>query len=311
MTAIMTQWAVGFVYLSIVLAAGAEAEALDSAPSATLRFEADASDQQVSIGPSTLAMAISKDELANLHMWASRSFFAQDQPEVVDEVDPDAPPTYPWEISFELGGSGSRGNTDEDNFHTSIRVHHETPKTATDLGVDYRFSQQNGTETKNQTYLFGRREWPLADTPLNLFLGSSLEFDEFKEFDERWAVNAGFGFRAIATEKEKLQLNVGSGFSKEFGSVDDNYKPEALLGLLYRNKLNAHVVLTGSAQYFPNIEDWIDDYRLRGEVALEVALTEGKDWWLKLSAEDHYDNTPTGTDEANDFYYGVSLLFKF
>ncbi|MFG0258650.1 MAG: YdiY family protein [Phycisphaerales bacterium JB043] len=250
-----------------------------------------------------------ENEIAMLSAMARRSFFQDSDPE--PEMDENGEPTYPWDLSFELGGSGSRGNTDEDNLTTAIRARRETPKTVTDLGADYRYSQTNDTETKNQTFLFGRREWNLGDSPWTVFATTSFEFDEFKEFDTRWALAGGFGYRLISRENEKLQLVLGPGFSKEFGSQDDDYKPEALFGLLYRNQLNDSVVLTAAAEYYPNLEDWVDDYRIRSEAALEVALTEGKDWWLKLSVQDNYDNTPSATDEANDFYYGVSLLLKF
>jgi putative salt-induced outer membrane protein YdiY len=259
---------------------------------------------------SVLAMAHTEDEIAVLAAWARRSFLQDSEP-TPELGDDGETPVYPWELSFELGGSGSRGNTDEDNFTTAVRVHRETPKTATDLGVDYRYSQKDDTETKNQTFLFGRREWNLGDSAWTLYVGSSLEFDEFKQFDTRWAASAGVGYRLISKENEKLQFVFGPGFSKEFGSQDDDYKPEALFGLLYRNQLNTNVALTASAEYYPNLEDWVDDYRIRSEAALEVALTEGKDWWLKISVQDNYDNTPSGSDVANDFYYGVSLLFKF
>lgn len=218
-------------------------------------------------------------------------------------------PENPWDLRFELGAAGSRGNSRRDTLRTAFLARRETELLITDLSANYRFGRESGATTENRFFALGRQQWRVPDSRWSYFVEGSVELDEFKDFDARIAASAGLGYRVIDREDESLTIRGGLGASQSIGAPDDDIRPEAIAALDYLKQLNKRTRFTFFAEYVQDLED-TDFYRARGEAALDISLSEDNAWLLKLSVENRYDSNP-GDADRNNFFYGASLVLVF
>lgn len=231
-------------------------------------------------------------------------------------ADEEAPPVEeaekkPWEIRFELGASGSRGNTDRDNVRAAISAVRDTDRMATLVAADYRWAAEEGATTENRFFIRGRNEWKIADSKWSYFVQGDADIDEFKDYNVRVSLFGGLGYRFIDTDEEKFKVRAGLGASRPFGAPEaDRWVFEGLFGVDYYRKLSESVNFTATAEYFPDFED-TREFRARGEAALEIALNNEKTWFLRLNVEDRYESNVGPDADKNDFYYGAAILLVF
>jgi hypothetical protein len=155
----------------------------------------------------------------------------------------------------------------------------------------------------------GRIEWPLADTPWSLYVHTFGEYDEFKQFDFRLSGDAGVEYAFLQTDVSKLKGSVGGSASREWGSADDDVKPELAFGLDWERKLSDRQKASLEIDYYPSIEDF-NDARINSSASWEVVVDPDWGLSLKLSLIDRYDTTPAGA-KHNDINYAVLLLWSF
>jgi putative salt-induced outer membrane protein YdiY len=236
---------------------------------------------------------------------------AGEQPPAEEESPVEEAEENPWEIRFELGASGSRGNTDRDNLRTAITLNRETDRMITFVSADYRWAAETGDTTENRFFLRGRNEWLIEDSRWSYFVQGDADVDEFKDYNVRVSLFGGAGYRFIDTEEERLTGRIGLGASRPFGAAqDDEWVPEGLLGVDYFKKLNESITFTALAEYYPDLED-LNEFRARGEAAVEIALDKDKTWFLRLNVENRYESQVGPGVDKNSFFYGAAILLVF
>jgi putative salt-induced outer membrane protein YdiY len=236
---------------------------------------------------------------------------AGEQPPAEEESPVEEAEAKPWEIRFQLGASGSRGNTDRDNLRTAVTLNRETDRMISFVSADYRWAAENGDTTENRFFLRGRNEWLIEDSRWSYFVQGDADVDEFKDYDVRVSLFGGAGYRFIDTEEERLTGRIGLGASRPFGaSQDDEWVPEGLLGVDYFNKINESVTFTALAEFYPDLED-LNEFRARGEAAVEIALDKDNTWFLRLNVENRYESQVGPGTDKNDFFYGAAILLVF
>lgn len=223
----------------------------------------------------------------------------------VPDPDKDKPK---WTGEFEFGASGSEGNTDRTNIRAGFGAERKEEFEILSLSATYRLGYESGDKNENRLQLSARQEWLIPDSRWSYFVQSSLDVDEFKDYDARLAAAAGFGYRFIETDETTLVGRIGLGGSYEFGGAEE-IVPEGLLGVDFRHRLNDRVDFTANATYFPDLSE-LGEFRLIAESALDVSLQEQGKLMLRLGVRDEYDSHVTNA-EKNDFYYFASLVYKF
>ena len=153
-----------------------------------------------------------------------------------------------------------------------------------------------------------RFDYKLGDSRWSLFQVTRLEYDEFKAFDLRLALNGGIGYAFIRTDTRTLTGRFGAGASREFGGLDDSWVPEAVFGIDYIHKLSDRQRLAITSDYYPSWEDFMD-YRLVTQASWEIVLDQETNLSLKVGLLDRYDSTPQGL-QHNDLDYFITLLWK-
>lgn len=225
-------------------------------------------------------------------------------------IDPEPePPPKIWDGSFELGLDGSEGNSRRFNFRCGVEAKRKTDHDVLKLDLDYHRNTSHSEETAHRAYLDWRYEWLFKESPWTWFGHGTVDYDEFKAFDVRVSIDAGLGYQFIDTETTSFLGRCGGGWSREVGSPDDDYVPEAAFGSEFEHAFSKRQKLKASIEYTPDVSDF-SDFRVNTKAGWEFLLDEEMNLSLKFSVLDRYDSTPHDA-KANDVDYSVTLLWSF
>ncbi|MGB7346106.1 MAG: DUF481 domain-containing protein [Pirellulaceae bacterium] len=215
-----------------------------------------------------------------------------------------------WTNSFELGLDGSQGNAETLAIQTGAELKRKTDAYTLALDFDYRLANNRKVVTEENGRLNIDYDRLLGDSPWSIFGKFGMEWDEFKAFDLRLNLNSGLGYHWIRDDQTTFVTRFGAGASREIGSPDDDWVPEAVFGMDLEHQVNKRNKLKAKVDYFPSWEDF-SNYRVVSDASWEILLSEDDSLSLKLAATDRYDSTPQGGNKANDVYYSLLLLVKF
>ena len=214
-----------------------------------------------------------------------------------------------WTNHAELGLDGSNGNADTLAIQTGLELKRKTDDETFALDLDYRYANSQSVTTEQNGRLNLDYDRLIGDTRWSYFGKFGMEWDTFKAFDLRLNFNGGLGYHWIRNDRTTLVHRFGAGASKEIGSPDDSWIPEAVFGLDGEHRINKYHKVKGKVDYFPSWEDY-SDYRIVTDLAWEILLDDEDNLSLKLAVTDRYDSTPQGA-KPNDLYYSLLLLVKF
>ncbi len=169
-------------------------------------------------------------------------------------------------------------------------------------------TQANGVSTQNNVQFNARHDWLLTESPWSIYALSQLYYDEFQAFDLNANVNSGLGYDFIDSDPMKLSGSVGAGASREFGSINDEWVPEAQFGVDYEHRIVENRRFYAKVDYFPELEDF-NSFRILTDIGWEIELLQPSNMSLKLSATDRYDGDPEGVNPHN-LNYSALLLWK-
>ena len=220
-----------------------------------------------------------------------------------------APPVRLWKGNFELGFNGSEGNSETLNFRFGFDAKRKTDANILDLDLDYHKRTADNKETANRMFLDSRYEWLHGDSPWTSFVHQTAEYDEFKAYNVRVALDLGVGYQFLDNDATSLMGRLGSGVSHEIGGPDRNVVPELTWGLELEHQLTKRQKFRASTEYVPDVTDFAD-FRLTTKLDWEVLLDEDWNLSLKLGILDRYDSTPNGS-KPNDLDYSITLLWNF
>lgn len=213
-----------------------------------------------------------------------------------------------WESSFEFGINGTTGNTESMSFRVGSDVKRKDKCNTLALNIAYARTTADGAETQHNALLSLRDDWDLFGSPWSLFVKETTEYDEFKNFDLRWAANGGLGYYFVKNDNGSLKGRFGAGVSQEIGGTDGRYKPEAVFGVDYEKQLTKKQKLEVNLEYLP---EWngFTNFRAEAKASWAIQLDAAANLSLKLSVIDRYDSTPEG-NKPNDLDYALLLLWK-
>jgi len=222
-------------------------------------------------------------------------------------------PTYwfqppDWDTGVELGLNGASGTSNSFSLRTGAYIKRENKKRKVDFSIYHNRTKAAGVETQNNAQMKFRHDWLFAESPWTIYFQNQLYYDEFQAFDLNLNLNAGVGYRFIKNDWTELTGRFGSGASREFGGVSDDWIPEAQFGIDYEQKVTATQKFYATVDYFP---EWAEfgNYRLLTDIGYEVELVVPSNVSLKFAATDRYDSSPDGVDPHN-LNYSVLLLWK-
>ncbi len=213
----------------------------------------------------------------------------------------------PWDVGFELGLNGSEGVNEALSLRSGGHIRRKTKNWKVDSSLVYNKNSANNVETQNNALLDLRLDRFLKDSPWSLFFLHQTLYDEFQAYDLRVSANAGLGYECSCYEAIETILRFGAGTSREFGGPDNDWAPEALMGLEYTHQLTKMQRLAAKLDYYPQWDDFTQ-YRAVADVGWEIDLDRPKNLSLKFSIVDRYDSTPNGV-QPNELNYSALLIW--
>lgn len=245
--------------------------------------------------------------LAGIALVASLAAAQDDAPA---PLDPSASWMDGWTGSIDLGLNGASGNTERFNVRAGLGAVRDTTAYKSTFELTYNYGQDEGDESENRLFQLFRNEWKFDDSPWGFFAQESFEIDSFADWDQRLALFAGPSYQLIKNDTTALGLRAGLGVSKEFGGIDDDWTPEALLGADLEHKIDDRSKIVAAVDLFPSLDD-AGEFRANARIAYELLLSEQTKMIFKAGVEDRYDSSPGDGQNRNDFTYFATLGWAF
>jgi putative salt-induced outer membrane protein YdiY len=215
-----------------------------------------------------------------------------------------------WSFSADLSLNASSGNTDEQSIRAGMDIKRILPDRRLVADFSYYNKVSDGSITDNK-FSFGLlRDWIRPESSVFYFLLGRYDYDEFESWKQRVSAHAGPGFNLVKEDNFLLDLRIGAGTRKEFGSENDNLKFEGLGRLDFEWKITKKQTLDLSSSIFPVFSDFSDfrtrttaDWRWRFDEELELSLLMG---FLH-----EYESIVDPGKERGDFRFYTGLQFSF
>ena len=114
----------------------------------------------------------------------------------------------------------------------------------------------------------------------------------------------------MKTETTDLKLRAGATATREWGSDDESWRPEGLLGANLGWTISAAQKLEAHTTYYPDLED-SGEYRVVSGIAWSIKLDNSDSLRLKLGLDHELDSHRESPFEKDDLRYFAALLYEF
>ncbi len=214
-----------------------------------------------------------------------------------------------WDLAIDLAANTTTGNTDEQTLRFGLTASRITERTRLGIDSSYYWKATDSRTTDNKATLGVRNDWLIPESKWFFFTSGRLDYDQFESWEQRLNFQVGPGYQLIESDDLELDLLGGLGARKEFGSLNDDWKFEGLLGLDLRWQATGRQTVTFNFTYFPTTD--ADDYRARSTAQWRYALDEDYALSLIIGYLLEYQSIVDPGDEKTDFRFWVGLQFGF
>lgn len=209
-----------------------------------------------------------------------------------------------WERQFDLGISGSEGNSQSRNIHGALTAKAESPEYRWDVQMAYDAAEEDGNRSREQFFAQANRDWLEPGSPHFYFAQGRFDWDDFQGWDYRVNTAGGYGYEFIDRPGWALRGKAGLGVSREFGGDEDELSPEGLLGLESFWKLSEHHSIEFVTTLFPQLNE-MGEYRSLTSLSWVNKLNATMR--LKVGLTNEYDSDVGEDVKHNDFAYTTAL----
>ena len=215
-----------------------------------------------------------------------------------------------WSLSADISLDNSSGNTDEQSLRIGLGAKRvlEDRRLAMDLSYFNKVSE--GTATDNKASFGITRDWLKPESRWFYFLMGRFDYDEFESWQERAAGHVGPGYNLIKSDKLTLDLRAGAGARKEWGSENDDVRPEGLGGVELSWKITERQSLNASSFIYPVLSD-TDDYRTRTSMDWRFLLEKESKMSFLVGLLHEYQSIVDPDKERNDLRIYTGIRYEF
>jgi hypothetical protein len=219
-----------------------------------------------------------------------------------------------WTGHLDLGFAYTDATTDTLNFSLAAEARRKTERSRLILGGSYLLGTQRKSGENSQTLenrLAGRLRYD-HDLVDRLFGYGEVtgEYNEVQEISLRVIPVLGVGYRILQTDRLTLEARVGGGYvyQRFFDATSDDYFTASFGGGLDL-KLPLDSTLEARIEYLPSVEDWVDNYLVRGSVRWRMPLLSWLDF--QLTVQDDYSSRPAEGTQPNSFTSLAGLSLRY
>lgn len=210
----------------------------------------------------------------------------------------------------DIAANGSYGNTDKQTFRAAVATDRETELNRLKLDSSYTTGWSDGDRDENKFTAGALHDWYMQNSPWLLFADGRYDFDDFQTWENRLAGHGGFGYRFRKTETLKLTGRLGIGAVKEWGSEDEDLRPEGLVGVELKWKISDRQSLNGEATFYPGLED-LSEYRFLSKLDWSFLIDPSKNMSFTTGLQYEYQSEVDPGFKHYDLDIWAGVRFEF
>lgn len=210
---------------------------------------------------------------------------------------------------FDLGGAFNRGNSHDDQLHTSGEFVARQPQDRYTLNWEINEAKSAGIKTTSNRRLLGQYDMFL-DPKNYLFVNAKAERDELAGLNLRSGAGAGYGRQFLDTDVTKLSGEASLNYIREDYDIspDDSF-PTLGLGFKYEQKFfNQKLVYFNNFNLDKNLQD-TGDVLVRNRMGIRVPIASGINLSTQFNLD--YDNEPEIGKKKTDTALIFSVGYAF
>ena len=168
-----------------------------------------------------------------------------------------------WGASVDLSWDSSSSETEEQTSRYGARIRRKLNDGRMGLDTSY-YRKVSDDDLKDNKLTIGMvRDWLKPEkSRWFYFLQGRYDYDEFESWKQRVNAQAGLGHHLSKKDDLKLDIRLGAGPRREWGSENNDLEFEGIIGADFEWKISRNQTFTLSPYFFPVIGD-MDDYRGR------------------------------------------------
>lgn len=215
-----------------------------------------------------------------------------------------------WKGRVEIGAGLSAGVTDEQSAHIGATMSRETDRNITRLDALYYYSASDGDRTNSRFTSGVRHDWLMPNSKWFYFSQGRYDYDEFQSWEHRLSGHGGAGYHLIDEEDFDLKLRGGLGLIREFGSENEDVRPEAVLGIDVVWQLTEKQKFIAAVELFPDLSE-TGEFRTVTDAGWSVLMDEATNMSLRVGLHHEYESTTDAGIDHNDLRLTAGLQFDF
>ena len=217
---------------------------------------------------------------------------------------------HEWGAQLELGVNGSQGNSETADLRVAVKAGNETEARRWVFDTAYFYSASDGDATRSDFTLGFVHDWLFKDSPWFVFASGRVDFDDFQDWDYRGNATAGVGYELIDTDTLTVRLRGGVGAVKEFGSDDEDLRPEGSAGGELKWLITPSQTFAAAVTAYPSFDEF-GEVRVRASADWTLKVDQADGVSLKVGVVDEYDSLADGGTDKNDLKYYGALVIDF
>lgn len=228
----------------------------------------------------------------------------------ITDLDIEAKTDVKWDSHVNVSFNGASGNTEESSLRVGARSRRRTPRTRLTLDAAYYLSTSESKVDNNKLTVGIEQDWLFAESRWFAFADGRFDYDQFESWRQRLAAHIGPGYDIIDKEGLHLNTRAGVGLRKEWGSDEDDWEPEGLIGLGFDWDITRRQRFDASAAYFPIIGDF-GNYRTRSSANWAMRIFNDLDLAVTAGVTHEYQSVIDPGKDHNDLRVYTGLQFDF
>lgn len=213
-----------------------------------------------------------------------------------------------WKRELEVGINGSDGNSESLSIHAGFKADYEDSEDVWKFRTAYDKASSDGEESRNQFFADLEKDWLWSDSPWFAFAQGRYDWDEYKDWEHRLSFSVGPGYQFIKNSTWNVKGRVGLGGNKTYGDEDEDFTPEALIGLNVGWTISERESIDFATTFYPSLEN-SGEYRNLTTFDWKMNMHENGKLAMKIGLINEYDSEAGEDVENNDFKYHLSLVW--
>jgi putative salt-induced outer membrane protein YdiY len=215
-----------------------------------------------------------------------------------------------WSFSLDFSTNTTSGSTNEETTRLGMHIKRTLPRERTTFDGAYYHKKNTGKVTDSKLTIGVLEDWLNPGSRWFFFGTGRFDYDEFESWEKRANMQVGPGYNLITSDDVLLNLRLGAGGRKEWGSQNNNLKFEGLAGIDFAWDFTGKQSIETGIWFFPVLTNF-DDYRTRSHLNWRYKLSKELDLSLLLGVlyETESIVDPGRDDTDTRVYTGLQLGF--